>query len=426
MIERLETLAHELFLDLERIGFQERLIDESVASRLGRPSDTVAAPLRFACRTLVPALEQVTDEIDHVLDALAGRYVPPGPAGAPTRGMAHILPTGRNFYAVDPRAVPSQAAWRVGEQLARELLARHLAEEGRYPEMIGLGAWGTSQMRTQGDDIAEVLALLGVEPVWDPQSRRIRDLAVIPLERLGRPRIDVTLRISGFFRDAFPHLIALVDRAVELVVSLDEPVEQNYPRKHYLAELERPTDAAIEEVEARARYRIFGAKPGTYGAGIQQLIETRHWQTDRDFATVFVEWGGYAYGRAADGVDARDVFVDRLRTIEVAVHNQDNREHDIFDSDDYYQFHGGMIATVRSLTGRQPKSVLRRQLAARRGARARSARGSLARLPVPRRQPEVARQHSSPWLQGRTGADDDGGLHLRIRCDRTCRPGPRV
>ncbi len=355
VIERLEVLARELFLGLDQTGFQERSIDEIVTSLLGRTSDAVAAPLRFACRTLVPALEQVTDEIDHVLDALAGRYVPPGPAGAPTRGMAHILPTGRNFYAVDPRAVPSQAAWRVGEQLAREVLARHLAEEERYPEMIGLGAWGTSQMRTGGDDIAEVLALFGVEPVWDPQSRRIQDLAVISLERLGRPRIDVTLRISGFFRDAFPHLITLVDRAVELVVSLDEPVEQNYPRKHYLAELERPTDAALDEVEARARYRIFGAKPGTYGAGIQQLIETRHWQTDHDFATVFVEWGGYAYGRGADGVDARDVFVDRLKTIDVAVHNQDNREHDIFDSDDYYQFHGGMIATVRSLTGRQPK-----------------------------------------------------------------------
>ncbi|MGH9163431.1 MAG: cobaltochelatase subunit CobN, partial [Vicinamibacteraceae bacterium] len=227
--------------------------------------------------------------------------------------------------------------------------------EGRYPEMIGLGAWGTAQMRTQGDDIAEVLALLGVEPVWDPQSRRIQGLAVVPPDRLGRPRIDVTLRISGFFRDAFPHLIALVDRAVEMVVALDEPPDENYPRKHYLAELERPTDAALEDVEARARYRIFGAKPGSYGAGIQQLIETRHWQDERDFATVFVEWGGYAYGRAADGVDARDVFVDRLRTIEVAVHNQDNREHDIFDSDDYYQFHGGMIASVRSLTGRQPK-----------------------------------------------------------------------
>ncbi len=354
-IERLESLARDLFVELEEAGFDARGVEALVSRRLGHADDAVHTCLRFACLSLVPALELVTDEVDHVIDALAGRYVPPGPAGAPTRGMAHILPTGRNFFAVDPRAVPSQAAWRVGEQLAREVLARHMAEEGRYPEMIGLGAWGTAQMRTQGDDVAEVLALLGVEPVWDPQSRRIQDVAVIPLERLGRPRIDVTLRISGFFRDAFPHLITLVDRAVELVVGLDEPPESNFPRKHYMQELARPTDLALDEVEARARYRIFGAKPGAYGAGIQQLIDTRHWQSDHDFAAVFVEWGGYAYGRGADGVDARDVFTDRLRAIEVAVHNQDNREHDIFDADDYYQFHGGMIASVRSLTGRQPR-----------------------------------------------------------------------
>jgi cobaltochelatase CobN len=355
LIERFEDLARALYADLEAAGFQPGAIAGVVRSALGERIDTVERTLAHACRVLVPALERVTDEVAHVLAALDGRYVPAGPAGAPTRGMTHTLPTGRNFYAVDPRAVPSQAAWRVGEQLAHEVLDRHLREEGRYPEMIGLGAWGTAQMRTQGDDIAEVLALLGVEPVWDQQSRRIQDLAVIPLERLGRPRIDVTLRISGFFRDAFPHLITLVDQAVEMVVALDEPVEQNFPRKHYLAEIARPTDDSLDDVEARARYRVFGAKPGTYGAGIQQLIQTRHWEDARDFATVFVEWGGYAYGRAADGVDARSVFVDRLRAIEVAVHNQDNREHDIFDSDDYYQFHGGMIASIRSLTGRQPK-----------------------------------------------------------------------
>jgi cobaltochelatase CobN len=408
-IERLEALAHDLFSDLESSGFQERSVDDIVEATLGTAGGHVAETLRFACRTLVPAIERVTDEIEHVLDALAGRYVPPGPSGAPTRGMAHILPTGRNFYAVDPRALPSQAAWRVGQQLASELIARHLAEEQRYPEMIGIGVWGTSQMRTQGDDIAEVLALLGVEPVWDPQSRRIRDLAIVPPDRLGRPRIDVTLRISGFFRDAFPHLIEMVDRAIEMVVSLDEPPEQNYPRKHYLAEVARPTEAAIDEVEARARFRIFGAKPGTYGAGIQQLIETRHWQTDQDFATVFVEWGGYAYGRAADGVDARDVFIDRLKAIEVAVHNQDNREHDIFDSDDYYQFHGGMIATVRSLTGRQPKAYFgdssRPDAARVRDLREEALRVYRSRVVNPK------------WLEGIRRHGYKGGLELTATVD---------
>jgi cobaltochelatase CobN len=252
--------------------------------------------------------------------------------------------------------VPSQSAWRVGQQLAREVLERHHKEEGRYPEMIGLGAWGTSQMRTQGDDIAEVFCLLGVAPVWDPRSRRVQGVCLVPLATLGRPRIDVTLRISGFFRDAFPHLIDLVDQAVELVVTQDEPLDQNFPRKHYLADLETHADVGIEHAEAKARYRVFGAKPGSYGAGIQGLIDSRLWETDADLARVFLEWGGYAYGREADGVPAQAVFGDRLRSVDVAVHNQDNREHDIFDSDDYYQFHGGMIASVRALTGRQPKA----------------------------------------------------------------------
>jgi cobaltochelatase CobN len=355
LLERFEALALAVYGDLEQAGFEQSQIPRIVRAHFDGRFEAIERTLAYACQAIVPALEQVTDEVEHVLRALAGRYVPAGPAGAPTRGMAHTLPTGRNFYTVDPRAVPSQAAWRVGQQLAREVIARHVKEEGRYPEMIGLGAWGTAQMRTQGDDIAEVLALLGVEPLWDAQSRRVRDLSVVPLDRLSRPRVDVTLRISGFFRDAFPHLIALVDQAVEMVVGLDEPPELNFPRKHYLAELQRPTEDGLDEVEARARYRIFGAKPGAYGAGIQQLIETRHWQDERDFAAVFVAWGGYAYGRGVDGVDARDVFTARLRTIDVAVHNQDNREHDIFDSDDYYQFHGGMIASIRSLTGRQPK-----------------------------------------------------------------------
>jgi cobaltochelatase CobN len=291
-----------------------------------------------------------------VLNALEGRYVPAGPAGAPTRGMAGILPTGRNFYAVDPRALPSQAAWQVGQQLASETLARYLKEENAYPEMVGLSIWGTSQMRTQGDDVAEALAFLGVKPVWNTQSRRIDRVEAIPLAELGRPRVDVTLRISGFFRDAFPHLITLLDDAVRLVVLLDEPLDQNYPRKHYLAEMEKPTDLPVDEAEEHALFRIFGTKPGSYGVGLSQLVETGHWQTTDDLAKVFLKWGGYAYGRNSYGEDARSIFAERLKTVQVALHNQDNREHDIFDSDDYYQFHGGMVATIRSLTGERPKA----------------------------------------------------------------------
>jgi cobaltochelatase CobN len=211
-------------------------------------------------------------------------------------------------------------------------------------------------MRTQGDDIAEAFALLGVQPVWNPQSRRLENVAVIPLEQLGRPRVDVTLRISGFFRDAFPNLIELFDQAVSLVVELDEPLDQNFPRKHYLEELEKHKNLPEHEAEAQARYRIFGSKPGSYGAGILPLIETGNWQGDDDFARAFLAWGGYAYGKGTDGVDAQPVFAERLKSIQVALHNQDNREHDIFDSDDYFQFHGGMVASIRALTGNQPKA----------------------------------------------------------------------
>jgi len=356
VLRQLDELAFSLLAALEERGFQPSAIAEVERLSAGSVAADVTAVLEYVCATLVPNLERVDEEVSHVLNALEGRYVPAGPAGAPTRGMASILPTGRNFYAVDPRALPSAAAWQVGQQLARETLARYLKEESTYPEMIGLSIWGTSQMRTQGDDVAEALAFLGVKPVWNAQSRRVDGVEAIPLSELGRPRVDVTLRISGFFRDAFPHLIALLDDAVRLVVSLDEPLDQNFPRKHYLADLEKKADLSIEEAEEQALFRIFGTKPGSYGVGLSQLIETGHWRTTGDLAKVFLEWGGYAYGRNTYGGDAHGVFAERLKTVQVALHNQDNREHDIFDSDDYYQFHGGMVATIRSLTGAPPKA----------------------------------------------------------------------
>jgi len=355
-LEILDRVALDLYTMLETLGFRLEVIAEVQRAVLGLEYLDITAVLTFVCNDLVPKLEQSGDEIEHLLDALEGKYIPAGPAGAPTRGMAHILPSGRNFYAVDPRALPSQAAWRVGQQLAREAIERFRKEENEYPEMMGLSVWGTSQMRTHGDDIAEAFALLGVEPVWNAQSRRLEGVAIIPLERLGRPRIDVTLRISGFFRDAFPHLIDMFDQAVSLVVELDEPLEQNFPRKHYLADLESHKELPAHEAEAQARYRIFGSKPGSYGAGILPLIETGNWQGDDDFARAFLAWGGYAYGKGADGVEAQPVFAERLKSIQVALHNQDNREHDIFDSDDYFQFHGGMVASIRALTGVQPKA----------------------------------------------------------------------
>ncbi|MFC4425123.1 cobaltochelatase subunit CobN [Deinococcus navajonensis] len=357
-LELLDELALHLYQLLVERAFDLQAIPEVLARTLGVPApmEGLARTLTYVCTVLKPNLDATTEELSHLLAGLGGRYVPAGPSGAPSRGQAHILPTGRNFYAVDPRALPSQAAWTVGSQLAREVLARHLRETGSYPEHVAISVWGTSNMRTQGDDIAEIFALLGVRPLWHPQSRRLDGVELIPLAELGRPRIDVTVRISGFFRDAFPHLISRLDEAFALAMHADEDPAQNFPRKHYLEDLGTRLQALPPEgAETRAAYRVFGSAPGTYGAGILDLIHEGNWQTDADFAQVFVNWGGYAYTAAEEGTDAREDFRARLEQTQLVLHNQDNREHDLFDSDDYLQFFGGMIASVRHLSGAQPR-----------------------------------------------------------------------
>jgi cobaltochelatase CobN len=215
-------------------------------------------------------------------------------------------------------------------------------------------------MRTSGDDIAEILYLLGVRPRWQGENRRLIGLEVIPLESLGRPRIDVVIRISGFFRDAFPNVIRLLNEAIQTIAALDEPAEQNFVRAHVLRDTERLSlelRPGEQEVAAqRARFRIFGSKPGSYGAGLLNLIDERNWSTDEDLAQVYVAWGGYAYTGEQEGIEAFPDFRRQLSGVTLAVQNQDNREHDLFDSDDYFQYHGGMIGAVRALTGKNPKA----------------------------------------------------------------------
>ncbi len=345
-VDAAETRARELLTALQAAGW-----DPDAAERLtGNPD--AAAVLRFAATEVVPRLSGTANEIDQVLKALDGRFIAAGPSGSPLRGLVNVLPTGRNFYSVDPKAVPSRLAWETGVALADSLLARYRDDYGCWPRSVGISVWGTSAMRTAGDDIAEVLALLGVRPVWDDASRRVVNLEPIPLAELGRPRIDVTVRISGFFRDAFPHVVTMLDDAVRLVADLDEPVEHNYVRAHALADFAQHGD------KRRSTTRVFGSKPGTYGAGLLQLIDSRNWRDDADLAQVYTAWGGYAYGRDLDGRPATDDMTRQYRRIAVAAKNTDTREHDIADSDDYFQYHGGMVATVRALTGRAPAAYI--------------------------------------------------------------------
>ena len=358
VLERIELLCRQLYREMLEAGFHPSDAGPAVATVLGAPDTQTQGVLAYVAEVVYPALMRTPDEVGNLLRGLEGKYVPAGPSGAPTRGMANILPTGRNFYSVDPKTIPSPAAWETGKQLAQSLLDKYLEEEGAYPEMVGLVVWGTSAMRTHGDDIAQILHLLGVRPKWQAESRRVQGLEVIPLEELGRPRIDVTVRISGFFRDAFPNLINLLDQGVEMVAALDESPADNYVVKHLSEDLSRAEEPAPEaEGTSRSRslYRIFGSKPGTYGAGILPVLDERNWETVQDLAEVYTAWGGYAYTQQDHGVNARPQFRRRFGQIVVAAKNQDTREHDIFDSDDYMQYHGGMIATVRALTGRNPR-----------------------------------------------------------------------
>jgi cobaltochelatase CobN len=351
-VDRVEELALSLVSTMEAQGWSPSSVTAVCEEVLGRVEPAVVDVLTFAATEIVPRLARTTDEIDHVLHALDGGYVPAGPSGSPLRGLVNVLPTGRNFYSVDPKAIPSRLAWETGQAMADSLLARYRTDTGEWPRSVGLSIWGTSAMRTAGDDIAEVFALLGVRPRWDEASRRVSGLDVIPLTELDRPRIDVTVRISGFFRDAFPHVVYLIDDAVRMVAALDESDEDNYVRAHVQSDMDTHAD------ERRATARVFGSKPGSYGAGLLPLIDSHNWRDDKDLAEVYAVWGGFAYGRDLDGAAAREDMEAAYRRIAVAAKNTDTREHDIADSDDYFQYHGGMIATVRALTGRAPAAYI--------------------------------------------------------------------
>lgn len=361
----LDEVARALLADLADCAFSTARIGDIVQRRLapeapnGSAVCDLARTLNFVCETLAPSLARTTDETGHLLGALNGIHIPAGPSGSPSRGMAHVLPTGRNFYTLDPRGLPTPAAWSTGAALASEALARHCAEKGRWPESIALSVWGTPTMRTGGDDIAQALALLGVRPVWEAETRRTCGIEIIPLSELARPRVDVTLRVSGFFRDAFPALMHLFDDAVQRVVMLDEPAEQNFVRKHWLAETlllqGQGCDAAA--AQRRASYRVFSSKPGAYGTGLMQLMDSSAWRDSSDLAEAVLLWGGWAYSpQTSDGVEAVESFRRKLAGVELVLHNQDNLEQDLFDSTDYFEFHGGLVAAVTSMSNAAPQA----------------------------------------------------------------------
>jgi cobaltochelatase CobN len=354
--ERLELFAAQLISDALNTDAQTTPMPPRHEGSLLQEADwiEVQAIIDGLRNVIAPRLDACGPaEMRGLLDALSGCFVPAGPSGAPSRGRLDVLPTGRNFYSVDVRNLPTTTAWRIGFQSANLILERHLQDHGDHLRQLGLSVWGTATMRTGGDDIAQAMALMGVRPVWATGSQRVDDFEILPLSLLDRPRVDVTLRVSGFFRDAFANLIRLFDAAVQAVADLDEPDDLNPLAAKVRAERAALLQSGLDEDAARrqAGWRIFGAKPGAYGAGVQGAIDGRLWQTREDLAEVYLNWGGYAYGGSDEGTAARVQFGQRLSQVQAVLQNQDNREHDLLDSNDYYQFQGGMLAAVESLKG---------------------------------------------------------------------------
>lgn len=316
--------------------------------------------ISYICDTLLPLLCRTHEEIDHLIDGLDGKYILPGPSGSPHTGGVSLLPSGRNFFGIDPRILPTKAAWSLGKQLGDQMIEQYVAEEGRYPENVGIVFWAGSNMRSRGQCIAEYLYVLGVKPVWEKGNLYVKRLEVIPLEELKRPRIDAMGRISGLFRDTMPQVVKLVDKAVLMVSHLDESDEMNYIKKHITADSQEMIAAGETKEEAwrKASYRMFGDAPGTYGAGVSKVLDAKNWQTVDDLAEVYVRWGGHAYGGDAHGTYTPELFKKRLSVTDVTIKNENNHETNVLSSDDYNAYHGGMIAAVRSISGKAPRSYV--------------------------------------------------------------------
>jgi cobaltochelatase CobN len=357
------SIALDLHLDCDPLTeyndtttYLESLAQDLITKKITPLGENTAKELTWLENQLIPALKSTPDELIYLLKGLAGEYIPSGASGAPTRGRPDVLPTGRNFYSVDTRAIPTETAWEVGRKAAEAVIERYTQENGEYPQSLAISIWGTSTMRNSGEDVAEAMALLGIRPLWDGFYRRVVGFEILTPSSLGRPRIDVTVRVSGFFRDSFPSILHLLNSCINAVACQEEEEKINPLAAKVKTEREFWLSQGLGEKEAklRATARIFGSKPGAYGAGLQGLIESQNWQNDQDLANAYINWSCYAYDSQGIAHSLPEVFRNRLKELEIVLHNQDNREHDIFDSDDYYQFQGGLTASVRALTGKNP------------------------------------------------------------------------
>lgn len=347
VLDRIDSAVMDLIEGMQSAGY-DRAECMRMASGLGT-SEGLSRSVSFVCDFLVPNLRRMTDEMSNMMHALDGGYVLPGPSGAPTRGNAGLLPMGRNFYGIDPDIIPTRASWEVGRRMADQMISRYTEQKGTYPTEVGFIIWATDTMKNNGDDVAYILWLMGARPVWS-SSGQIVGLEPVPLEELGRPRIDVTVRITGLFRDAFPNLIDLLDDAATMIGNLDESDDDNILAANLRRDIVDNMAKGIAEDEARrmASVRVFGCPPGAYGPGVNHAIETGGWKTVQDIADIYVTWGSCAYGRGLNGRPMRDEFVRRFSNVKATVKNMPDREIDLLDIDDVYGYLGGLNSLCRA------------------------------------------------------------------------------
>lgn len=347
-IRRILLNGHSLEPELGRIAGEilgDRLVNIKAVVKL--------AELREKVLDLNEKIE-ASKEIDSLLHGFDGGYIESGPSGLITRGRVDILPTGRNFYSLDPHRIPTKAAWRVGRSLANALVEKHTTDTGRFPENCAMVLFGSDVMWTDGEQVSQILYLLGVEPKW-LSSGQVKGFRVIPLEELNRPRIDVTLRIGGVTRDCFPSIIEYLDEAIQVVAGLDEPLEMNFIRKHTLEQLgqEQSTDEAAWR---RATARIFGSRPGTYGSGVNLAVYASAWKEEQDLADICVYWSGYAYGKGNYGQEAHQQFINQLKSVDLTFNKTATDEYDLFGCCCYYSYYGGLTAAAKAVSGREVKT----------------------------------------------------------------------
>jgi cobaltochelatase CobN len=350
---------------LEEIDSLSKVVIKEFLEAVSKtPEDVFEQPVKQEhVRQLGSLRERVLDlnnrinesrEIEALLSGFEGRYIPAGPSGLITRGRDDVLPTGRNFYSLDPQRIPTKAAWKVGQKLADAVIDKYKKEEGRTPENVALYWMLSDIMWADGEGMAQMMYLLGVEPVWQ-QNGRLKGFEVIPLEKLGRPRIDVTVRVSGITRDNFPNCIELLDEAIQAVASLDEPPDRNFPRKHSLAQMADSGNSG-NNAWRDATLRIFSSKPGTYSPGVNLAVYASAWKDEKDLSDIFVYWNGYAYGKGVNGKESHQQLVNGLKTVDTTFNKVVSDEYDLFGCCSYFGTQGGMTAAARSISGKEVKS----------------------------------------------------------------------